>query len=810
MPSSVSSSDDEDDTRSQVSLSTSDGSVINGEPQFRVIVDPNLEPSGSTDIFYRAAWVKKEPKSKKPKYIGEYLSSKTIELQTYTPSAIPTDLKPPFELISIFSASRITSESTHEKAGVSAAVDSTSTPIVETDTENVERPSIPGNPDSPEEKKTEKVALKDLRIHNVWTTKMKIWSPILLSNLHAHTQIFEGYDKYGVEHKPGYTMLDPYFDLLWNIETIRALAEPNPIKALPGKPGDHEQYSDTERAAHFSKLREFLEPIVQTTLVPTQKLLLIPSPIMPFNLLPWIFSEGTEIYIRDSNDKSLPYAGLVTTLGLFSKFLRVFYWRIAADGEDFGRTMLSVDIPIYQSERKVTGLVAFPAQFLDAEDDGATRRALIERGKAYYNVVTGGQKEMTHSGKAYDETRNPTSFTYDGNVVVDHVGAFNSIIQPPVGIRRQFHLQGRLEEIPEWPFGILSPTTDGSSEDVKGLFEWWELSATTNRTLTDKHFLIMEHRTLVYAIKDKRWLIDVKNLQEVHRAKDPLSNVVIRKEDIEIIKALSFREKNAEKAWGADFIEGKGLGQIVLLHGPPGVGKTYTVECIAESFARPLLSLTVANLGTRESDVDVELTKWLAMAERWKAVLLIDEADVFLERRAHSDLERNQLVAVFLRKMEYCTGILFLTTNRVGQIDDAFASRIHVIIGYGRLDDDGRAQIWKNFFNKLKHDKGGKIIIGKQAKEFVSSGEEMKKLQWNGREIRNGLQTAIAIAEYEASLDKDRDTLEPIVVEEGHFKQVMRMSNNFKNYMFSVGKEDESKRALQRRDRNDFNVGVKD
>jgi hypothetical protein len=35
-------------------------------------------------------------------------------------------------------------------------------------------------------------------------------------------------------------------------------------------------------------------------------------------------------------------------------------------------------------------------------------------------------------------------------------------------------------------------------------------------------------------------------------------------------------ESNPNEPWAADFVEGKGEGQIILLHGPPGVGKTCT------------------------------------------------------------------------------------------------------------------------------------------------------------------------------------------------------------------------------------------
>lgn len=40
------------------------------------------------------------------------------------------------------------------------------------------------------------------------------------------------------------------------------------------------------------------------------------------------------------------------------------------------------------------------------------------------------------------------------------------------------------------------------------------------------------------------------------------------------------------------------------------------------------------------------------IAARWGAVVLIDEADVYLEERSMHDLSRNAMVAVFLRQLE--------------------------------------------------------------------------------------------------------------------------------------------------------------
>jgi len=112
-----------------------------------------------------------------------------------------------------------------------------------------------------------------------------------------------------------------------------------------------------------------------------------------------------------------------------------------------------------------------------------------------------------------------------------------------------------------------------------------------------------------------------------------------------------------------DIIKSKGLGLILVLYGPPGVGKTLTAECVAEFSRRPLYTVSSGDLGTTASTLDPRLSRTLDLASTWNAVLLIDEADIFLERRSLYDMERNSLVSIFLRVLEYYSGILFMTTN---------------------------------------------------------------------------------------------------------------------------------------------------
>jgi hypothetical protein len=66
---------------------------------------------------------------------------------------------------------------------------------------------------------------------------------------------------------------------------------------------------------------------------------------------------------------------------------------------------------------------------------------------------------------------------------------------------------------------------------------------------------------------------------------------------------------------------------------------------VADFTRRPLLSLTVADIGTDERTMENNLHRWFEMAASWDAIILIDEADVFLEKRTVADLQRNSLVS---------------------------------------------------------------------------------------------------------------------------------------------------------------------
>jgi hypothetical protein len=108
-------------------------------------------------------------------------------------------------------------------------------------------------------------------------------------------------------------------------------------------------------------------------------------------------------------------------------------------------------------------------------------------------------------------------------------------------------------------------------------------------------------------------------------------------------------------------------------------------------------------------------------------VLLLDEADVYLRQRS-TDHIHNSLVSVFLRKLEYYQGIMFLTTNRLKDFDEAILSRIHLTLKFDRLSMEIRKGIWTSFLKRTITDKGAAIYSPQQLDKLAQN-------RFNGRGV---------------------------------------------------------------------------
>jgi hypothetical protein len=176
-----------------------------------------------------------------------------------------------------------------------------------------------------------------------------------------------------------------------------------------------------------------------------------------------------------------------------------------------------------------------------------------------------------------------------------------------------------------------------------------------------------------------------------------------------------------------DIVAGKSGGTTVLCAGPPGVGKTLTAEVYSEIIKRPLYRVHSGQLGLSVGAMETALKDVLTRAQRWGAVMLIDEADVYIKRR-DDDMTMNAVVGVFLRVLEYFNGLLFLTTNRVDDIDEAIVSRCIAMIKFYPPDEDARRKIWKVMTAQFALDVDDAVIDELVATFPAATGRDIKGL----------------------------------------------------------------------------------
>ncbi|KAI8961404.1 P-loop containing nucleoside triphosphate hydrolase protein [Daldinia sp. FL1419] len=252
--------------------------------------------------------------------------------------------------------------------------------------------------------------------------------------------------------------------------------------------------------------------------------------------------------------------------------------------------------------------------------------------------------------------------------------------------------------------------------------------------------------TLGYSLGRKQWCrFFVDYIRDVEWDANAWDSLVLPDKEKHILRALISSHTYSKNP--RDSMQQKGKGLVILLHGTPGSGKTLTAETAAEGSKKALVSTSVgelnkgANIIYGSASFERQLKKVLQYATIWQAVVLLDEADVFLEaRKDNGNSERNALVAVFLRELEYFGGVVFLTTNRVDSFDVAMKSRIHLSLSYTPPEIDVRRRIWSHCLKTVPAD--AKDINIESAVAFLVT------TKLNGREIANVVNTARTLARF--------------------------------------------------------------
>ncbi|MEP7763350.1 ATP-binding protein [Sanguibacter sp. 25GB23B1] len=151
---------------------------------------------------------------------------------------------------------------------------------------------------------------------------------------------------------------------------------------------------------------------------------------------------------------------------------------------------------------------------------------------------------------------------------------------------------------------------------------------------------------------------------------------------------------------------GKGTGIAALFSGSPGTGKTLAAHVVADALGMDLFQIDLSTVVDKYiGETEKNLEKVFAEAESLNCVLFFDEADsLFGSRSSVSDSKdryANQEVAYLLQRMESFDGITVLATNLRGNLDQAFARRLHFMIHFPDPDVPTRRSLWEHHLDQL-------------------------------------------------------------------------------------------------------------
>jgi AAA+ superfamily predicted ATPase len=398
-------------------------------------------------------------------------------------------------------------------------------------------------------------------------------------------------------------------------------------------------------------------------------------------------------------------------------------------------------IPQYLGVRPFHQLPCYP---IDYHPEPERIKAVLKARGQVFESFAGFHYKFYNGPASYHPETNPSKTrieTVQSRIVIDGKNWEKSNPENVVWLSN-FHEYGIPEESRRG--SISSDASGGSgydSDDGKKGTGAATDSEDSRAPLAEDQLLLCSPIVRGYSLKNKRWMeFFVDNIEEIEFNDQAFDSLVLQEDHKELILAFAQSQVKYKHAFD-DIISGKGRGIIMLLSGGPGIGKTLTAESVAEEMRVPLYIMSAGDLGTEAHEVEENLSSILNMVANWNAVLLLDECDVFLEERTAHDMERNRIVGIFLRLLEYYQGCLFLTTNRVKSMDPAFQSRIHLSIEYPPLDEASRVAIWKGFLGRTVS--LSKELQGDDAHEVTDDEvTRLSKLDLNGRQIKNVLKMA--------------------------------------------------------------------
>ncbi|KAG6353258.1 hypothetical protein INS49_007557 [Diaporthe citri] len=368
----------------------------------------------------------------------------------------------------------------------------------------------------------------------------------------------------------------------------------------------------------------------------------INSGYVTFDLLWALYQPNDTVYTRDEfQQPQLHIVSFTEYAELSNRYHRSSYGRpqmafqltlLHQDWDSSVQAFKTVEVKViiylYAGSRRISDLDVYPLRYV-SEDRQDLLASLEARGRRWKSLVT-QPSYMVHKGPArkLDGANGGTRKHLDERLIIDHSGYALYREQ-----RDSRFLSSRISQ------DALSVDTEGS-DDFQD-----EQDPSDDSSALPAQFCPSTVRAC--SPLTMRWFtVTIENLTEIVWAKDSAKALVMADSKTKDTLAKLIQAHMSADANNApsDIIEGKGQGLVIVLHGPPGVGKTLTAESMAEVSEKPLLTVDVGQLAF-EREVDRRLRTIFEQAVRWGAVLLLDEADGVLEKRSWENHARNAIVS---------------------------------------------------------------------------------------------------------------------------------------------------------------------
>ncbi|KAL8854142.1 MAG: hypothetical protein Q9221_001064 [Calogaya cf. arnoldii] len=473
-----------------------------------------------------------------------------------------------------------------------------------------------------------------------------------------------------------------------------------------------------ETKSHLQLLYDTLSPELGLTLKSRSDF--VKNNTITFNALWMIFAPGDIVFHRRHNRQSAAKV-ISSTIrsGKHGDFYRLGCKRVQWDGISFGWETIVWNIPKFIGPRNFDSLPVYPLQFHHNVEEVCEE--LRQNGKAYERLL--GVYHKQYRGLALTGLKTNQHIYVDSRIIIDfeayarHNPDRTALAKP-------------LEEV-EMPAPYDSEQSESSSssddDDDDDEESVDERSPDTMPALASEDLMLCSNVVKGYSLRDKCWLeFYVDNIHDIEWDENAWDKVVIDGEQKELIYSVTQGHRLHHQGL-------KNAGLNILISGLTGVGKTLTVESLAESLRAPLFHLTSSDirLDARDPELETRFADILEMCGKWNAIILLDEAEGRLSNKPHQD--HGSDYSLPSQALDQHSATFFTTCRSYTQnpyLGEGLSNRFHITFHLSTPTSAMRKTIWQNSIESHKD------------LNFAIDTKALAEWPLNGREISHAVTTA--------------------------------------------------------------------